>query len=210
MRNVLTSLAVCMLCSGISSTFAYGQRGTGQSAGVARQPAQPELVTRSGKVLATESGRCRLTTGRALVGTHVRIETAEGKELNIHLGPETAVRDAASRLIAGKNVTAKAFRTASKCRTNEYVAVSLAVGDETIQLRDENLRPVWAGAGGFGRGLGRSQGSGWGPGRRSGFTPNAGYCPAWGGPPEGRGGLGRGGRGRGYGAGRGRGWGAQG
>jgi len=208
---LLTTVAA-LWCLGASEALA--QKGMGDDTGVARQAVKPEIVPLSGKITEVESGPCKMTTGRSTVGTHVLLKAKGGEELNVHLGPQAEVADVAGRLKVGERLAVKAFRT-EKMPEGHYVAQSLKLGDETIELRDAALRPVWAG----GRRAGRGQ---------PGFQPGAGYgyrqrqadgragarnCPRWGGPPQGRG-AGRGGppqQGRGPGRGgppqgRGAGW----
>jgi hypothetical protein len=195
MRTAVTSMTILALCCVLSADI-YGQRGIGDQAGIVQQVDKPRLVSISGEVKAIETGPCEQGTGRAAVGTHVLLKTAKGKELNVHLGPEPAVKHIADKLKVGETVRGKAFRTEQMAKRH-YVAQSLVLGDESIELRDENLRPLWAGNpvgwGGWGRGQG---GAGYGGRGR-------GNCPLWGDAPAERGpawgGPGRGGYGRGYG-----------
>lgn len=210
MRKVVSLLMAAGLLWCFGSTQALAQRGMGDPTGVARQAVRPELVSLSGKVTAVESGPCELTTGRAGIGTHAMLETQKGESLNVHLGPQLAVAELAKRLKPGTALAVTAFRT-DKMPEGHYVAQSLTLGEETIELRDATLRPVWAGGRGAGRGglqsaaglgLGSGYGASRGPGRAGvvgqgrgpqGFGPGramgpAGwYCPRWGGPPQGGG-----------------------
>jgi len=184
MRAAAVSLVIAVLLWGASAPSAHAQKGTGEAAGVARQSVKPEVVSLSGKVRAIKTGPCEMTTGRAYLGTHLLLETPQGKELNIHLGPAAAVGHIVDQLPPGKKVTVKGFRT-GRMSENHYVAQSLAFDDTSIQLRDENLRPFWAGRGAVSGGRSVSQ---WGPGRGQGR--------AWGSRP-------------GHGRGWGRGWGGR-
>jgi hypothetical protein len=130
------------------------------------------------------------------------------------------VADIADQLSAGKEVTVRAFRTA-KTPKDHCVAKSLVYDGNTIQLRDDALRPFWLGGSAVPRAPeeaqsdpGQGQDSRWGPGLGYGFGARRGYGPgygrgsAWGyGAGYGRGsGWGRGwGYGRGFGRGGGRG-----
>jgi len=73
------------------------------------------------------------------------METSKGKTLNIHLGPVAAIEFVAKDLSQGQKVKVEAFRT-KKMKKGQYVARSLTFGSQTVELRDETLRPVWAGA----------------------------------------------------------------
>ncbi len=168
MRTSCVSLAACVFSLGFLSV-ASAQRGAGDSEGVARQPAKPKVVSLSGKVVKVETAACEMTTGRSTLGTHFLMKTPEGKTFNVHLGPPAAVEFVVKELPQGKQVTVKAFRTADM-KKNHYVAQTLTFGSRTVELRDETLRPSWAGSGqaanaGLGRGWRRGAGYGRGAGR---------------------------------------------
>jgi hypothetical protein len=193
MRSGFTYLTAGMLLWGVAAPAVHAQRGVGDQSGVARRAATPEIVGLEGKVSAVKTERCQMTTGRAYLGTHFVLKTADKKELNIHLGPAGVVDSISAKLSAGAKVKVKAFRTAAMPE-NHYVAQSLTIGDDTIKLRDENLRPSWAGGGaGWGGGAGFQRGGRYG-GAGMGYGRGRGAGPRWG-------------RGRGYGRGYGRGWG---
>jgi len=197
----------------------HAQKGMGDTTGIARQAIKPGIVSISGTVLEVITEPCKMTTGRALVGTHVRLKTEDGKELNIHLGPATAVEHLAKQLAAGTQVTADVFRT-DKMPENAYVAQKIVLDNATLQLRDEYYRPVWAGnrspaggrmGSGWGGGYGQKRGMDWnfsyGQGRGMGWNMSYGQGRGQGrmaGSSQGRGQA----RGTGYGQGRGQGRGA--
>jgi hypothetical protein len=203
MRIAVTCMTILAFWCVWSASDVYAQRGTGDQAGVAQQADKPELVSLSGKVTAIETGPCEQGTGRAAVGTHVLLKTTKGKELNVHLGPEGAVDHVADKVKVGETLSVKAFRTQQMLKRH-YVAQSLVIGDEKIELRDEDLRPLWAGNPNAWRGREGSQ-AGAGYGYRGGRYAGRGRgnCPLWDGPLDERGpgwgGPGGGGYGRGYG-----------
>jgi len=190
MRIAISSVGIAVLAWGILAPEAHAQRGMGEQSGVARQAVKPKVVSFSGKVLEVKTEPCKMTTGRAYLGTHVMLQTPEGVPLNIHLGPAVAVDFVTKEFSVGAEVSVRAFRTA-KMPENHYTAQSFVLDGTTIQLRDESLRPVWAG----GRNVvpGRP-GSQWprGVGRGQGRGHGLGYGRSWS-------------RGRGYGWGRGKG-----
>ncbi len=157
----------CMLLCGLAATPAYSQRGVGDAEGIARQTVKPDVVSLEGTVAEIRIAKCEKTTGPSLIGAHVLVTTEDGTVLNVHLGPADAVRDVTNQLVPGQAVAIKAFRTA-KLPEDNYVAQSLTIDGSSIELRDENLRPVWAGSGQVarspGRGPGRGQGLGQGQG----------------------------------------------
>jgi hypothetical protein len=124
----------------------FAQRGTRDPVGIARQAIQPEVVLLEGKLLAIDVGPCEHTTGHAAIGTHLKVQSADEKQLNIHLGPATYASSIVRKLEIGKNVKIEAFRT-PKLAKDHYVAKSLQYNGETIELRNEALRPKWAGSG---------------------------------------------------------------
>jgi hypothetical protein len=159
MRNAVVLALASTVLSVVTIPVAYAQKGVGDQTGVARQPVQPQVVALSGKLVEIRIGLCEKTTGRAAVGTHLFLETPDGKSLNIHLGPAAAVADIVAKLSTRENqdLTVKAFRT-EKMPENHYVAQSLTFDANTIELRDKTLRPVWAGKANVSRGRGASQG----------------------------------------------------
>jgi hypothetical protein len=126
------------------------------------------------------------------------LKTVNGK-LNVHLGPAAAVKDIAGQLTAGTKLKLEAFRTA-RMPENRYVAISLRFDGRMTELRDDSLRPCWAGGNVDRRGSrgpewgagsereprwGRGRGHGWG--WRQGHGPGYGRGPGWGrGPGYGR------------------------
>lgn len=186
------SLAAVLL--GIAPPEAAAQRGAGEPSGVARQAIQPEVVTLEGRLKEIRTAPCEATTGRALVGTHLLLETPSGETLNIHLGPAAAVAETVGKLPVGENVSIEAFRT-DRLKPESYVARAIDVAGTRIELRDASLRPTWAGgsarfaaspgtapgpafqAGGrgpCGRGWAQGPGGGFGRGRGRGMGPGGG------------------------------------
>lgn len=165
-RNIAT-LSALLLCFGILVTSAYAQRGVGDSTGLASQPVKPPIITLNGKLVEIKTGACEATTGRSLIGTHLILATSAKEVLNIHLGPAAAVADVVAKLSVGQEIRVQAFRT-EKMKENQYVAQSLTFNQTTVELRDANLRPVWArgSAGSLGPAAGqRGGGRGWRGGR---------------------------------------------
>lgn len=205
-------LTVVVLWWALPTPLVYAQRGMGDSTGVARQEILPELVSLSGRLASVETHPCQKTTGRGVVGTHLKLETDEGEQVNVDLGWAAAVEPIVRQLSVGQEVKVVAFRT-DKMPEKQYVAKSLTFGGKTMQLRDENLRPIWAGGrpawyaskrrSGYEAGRGRGPGRGWahqrrwayergwGRGRRGGPGRGAGWgwrCPrgrtrSWARPP---------------------------
>ena len=169
MRHVVTLAAVIVSLFGVAAPTAHAQRGVGDLTGVAQQPVKPEVVSLSGKIVEVKTGPCESTTGRSLSGTHLILETAEKQQLNVHLGPAEAVAATIAKLSVGQQLVVRAFRT-EKMKEKHYVAQSLTFGKNKVELRDENLRPAWAGRNAGPRGTtagqaGPSEGRGPGRGR---------------------------------------------
>jgi hypothetical protein len=165
MKVFPASVAAVVFAIGLSSA-AFAQRGMGDAQGVAQQATKPKVVSLSGKVLKVETAPCEMTTGRSLLGTHFVMKTSDKKKVNIHLGPAGAVDFVTKNLSQGLEVEVTAFRT-EKMKEGHYVARTLAFGSRTVELRDETLRPAWAGRGG--PGWGRGRGAGYGRGRGAGW-----------------------------------------
>ncbi len=122
---------------------AYGQRGRGETEGLARQGAQPEIVELKGTLSKIETGPCGRTTGRAYIGTHLFIEQEDGTLINLHVGSAEAVKPFVDTLEIGQPIEAAAFRT-ELLEENHYVAQTIHFGDETLNVRREDLSPFWA------------------------------------------------------------------
>ena len=192
-----------------SAAPAMAQRGVGGDVGVARMAQPPEVVVLEGKLVEIKTGPCenRVDDPRqAPIGTHIILESSEGKRLNVHLGPARAVAEMVKKLATDQKLVVHAFRT-DAMPEQQYVAQRIVAGDNQLELRDAAFRPVWSGGGqaargGQGGGQGRNAAGfqGRGPGQGRGATG-----PAWG-AGDGRGagrGPAAGGQGRGPGGGRG-------
>ncbi len=162
MNNMLISIVMIFL-SLLFSGFAVAQKGMGEDTGIVRQGLTPSVTSISGELQAVKSGPCERTTGRASIGTHLIIQDKDGQKLNIHLGPENAVDHVVEQLSLKQTLSVDVFHT-EKMPANAYIAKSLSIDGKVIHLRDDNLRPIWAGSRGAGRGQGMGQGRGnWGP-----------------------------------------------
>jgi hypothetical protein len=180
-----TSVVAAMLVSALSVSAASAQKGVGDTEGIARQPTRPKVVSLSGKVVKMETAPCEMTTGPSVLGTHLMMKTSKGKKLNIHLGPAAAVEFVTRQLSPGEDVRVDAFRT-KKMEKGQYVARTLTIDSRTVELRDETLRPAWAGRGGDWQSIGRGARQGWGRGAGYGRRRGAGWQRR-GGPPDRRG-----------------------
>jgi len=169
MKSRVVAVAATVVAVVVCPSFVFAQKGMGDPIGVARQSVKPEVTSLSGELTAVETHPCEKTTGHALAGTHILLKNSNGETLNVHLGPAEAdvVKGIVKQLVVGKDISAAAFRTDKMPKLN-FVAVSLTFDDKTVVLRDEGLRPVWAGEGPRGwqqRGMrGRGHGRGWGRG----------------------------------------------
>ena len=220
MRPNLKIIVAGLLMSSILAVSAQAQKGVGDPTGIARQGVQPEVVTLEGTVQEIKIGPCEMTTGKATSGTHVLLESTAGDQLNIHLGPTASVANVVSKLGVGQKIAVQAFHT-DKLPQDQYVAQTVTVGGETIAVRDENLRPLWASGRvaqqdrggsqegfvsgkGNGRGRGAASGRGQGQARNMAYGQGRGQCGMAGLGPGRGGGQGQGlGQGKGRGQGRG-------
>lgn len=157
---------------------AQAQKGMGETTGVARQAVKPTTRHMSGTVTDAKVGACEQTTGRAVVGAHLIVRTDDADELvNLHMGPLRAVEPILAQVPAGTRVSFEAFRTEAM-PPDAYVAKAISIDGKVIDLRDDNLRPTWAGMG-MAQGRGQGPGSGQGRGQGMGQEPGGGRAPCW-------------------------------
>jgi len=157
-RFTLTVALALLVVGGVGGALA--QRGTGEERGMAQRAAQPPLQTLEGTLKKIEIGPCEHTTGRALVGVHLMVETAAGETVNAHLGPAAQVRFVTDQLQPGDALRLRAFTT-DRLKAGHYIVQELRIEPtgRTLTLRGEDLQPVWA----RGAGRGAAAGRGWGP-----------------------------------------------
>ncbi len=181
-RHVASRWAATAIVLGMATT-AIAQHGTGHLDGVAAAAIKPEVVTLSGKLVEIRTARCEASTGRLQVGTHITLQTSEGRALKIHLGPADRVADSVGELTVGQDMSVQAFQT-EDLRPDDYVARSIRTRGKQIELRDSSLRPFWAGGqrvtpgparvqGRFAMPGGRRRGPGMGMGQSG---PGSGAC----------------------------------
>ena len=140
--GITTLLAGLLL---LTAFPANAQKGQGDLTGMGREVEQPPVETVTGELLRIETGPCENTTGHAYIGTHLFIETGEYDEpLNVHLGAANAVSSYVENLEAGKTLEVEVFRT-EQMEAHHYIAKSFTANSHTVQLRDDYLRPFWAG-----------------------------------------------------------------
>lgn len=123
----------------------FAQKGIGDSNGVARSAVQPTIIEVEGSLDHIKTGPCEHTTGHAIIGTHLFIDTDENDQLvNVHLGAAYAVESFVNELEIGQILRFQAFRT-QNMGPMDLIAKEIVANGKTLQLRDENLRPIWAG-----------------------------------------------------------------
>ena len=121
----------------------YAQRGQGEAQGVARRGAKPEMIELTGTLVNVETAPCGRTTGRSEMGTHLFIEQEDGVRINLHIGAADAVQPFVDTLEVGQTIEATAFRT-ELMDENHYVAKTLRSGEDTLEVRREDLSPFWS------------------------------------------------------------------
>ncbi len=134
-----TIIALTLLVAGAT----YGQRGRGETEGLARQGVQPDMVRIEGTLDRIETGPCPRTTGRAYVGTHLFIEKEDGRMINLHVGSADAVKPFVDKLETGRPIEVTAFRT-DLLEEDHYVAKEITFGEETLEVRADDLSPFWS------------------------------------------------------------------
>lgn len=141
-RKVAIGYSMVVLVWASAFSLGYAQKGTGEPRGVGRKADKPAVVSVTGELKEVSTHPCEQTTGKGELGTHLILKTKD-KELNLHLGPATNVKDVVEIVKVGRAVAARAFRT-EKMPKNHYNAVSITVDGKTVVLRDDALRPRWA------------------------------------------------------------------
>ena len=147
MKATIRSLMMVLIAIPVGA--AHAQRGMGQKRGVAREGVETEMRALEGTVTAVETHACPETTGHGYWGTHLKLETEDRETFNVHVGPHAAVSSLIEGVEAGDALRVEAFRT-DRMPDDHYVARALEWGERTVKLRDERLRPVWAGRRGAG------------------------------------------------------------
>lgn len=120
------------------------QRGIGDPFGMANRADKPSISAHSGTILSVRTGPCESTTGRSYIGTHLIVRLDSGSTINLHLGPTSDISAMISALDRGTYIAFDAFRT-DEMADDALVATTIRHGSDVIVLRDETLRPVWAG-----------------------------------------------------------------
>ncbi len=161
MKNLPFCLSVALLAIVSFVPPATAQKGTGEPAGVGRQAVKPPIEAMSGTIKDVKRGPCEKTTGRSVEGVHLIVQAQDNRTINLHLGPASSLADVIAQLSPGQEIKFDAFRT-ERMPKDAYVAKSLTAGGKSFALRNDSLRPKWAGRGqGGGRGMvgGFGQGS---------------------------------------------------
>jgi len=139
---------ILVILASITLTFAYpanGQKGIGTLTGMGHETDKPSIEKFIGELVEIKTGPCENTTGHAYIGTHLYVKSAVNENLlNIHLGAAYAVEALISRIEVGQKIEVLGFRT-EQMQTDHYIAKEVTSNGYTIQLRDDNLRPFWAG-----------------------------------------------------------------
>lgn len=124
-------------------SVSWGQKGMGESVGLARQGAQPEMETLQGELERIETGPCRQTTGKAYIGTHLFLRTESDELINLHIGSAEAVAEMIDFFEVGQEFEVDAFRT-DLHPSGHYVAKVLRSDGHEWVIRDDDLSPFWA------------------------------------------------------------------
>jgi len=134
----------CILL-GLTGLANAAQKGLGDSTGIAKAEVRPEVVSLAGQLVKYNTHPCEMTTGPAPLGTHLILKMADGRAINLHLGPSTDIERLLAGVKEGSTLQVEAFRS-EEMKENDYVAVSLTDENQTVVLRNpKTLRPVWAG-----------------------------------------------------------------
>lgn len=123
----------------------FAQKGVGNSIGIARGFEQPEIELIEGTLDHIKTGPCEHAAGYAYTGTHLFIKSGDTDQLiNVHLRAANAVESFVNGLEIGQEVSIDGFRT-DELQPLNFIAREVSANGHTLTLRDENLRPFWAG-----------------------------------------------------------------
>ena len=125
--------------------FGHAQKGVGNQSGIARGNSVEIKDHVSGSIQEIINEPCTQTTGRFSKGSHLLVKT-EGEEsntINVHLGPTSMVSGMTDQMNTGQLVDLTLIKT-EDLPDNHYIAKELSSGNNTYELRDDNLRPFWA------------------------------------------------------------------
>jgi len=136
-----------------------GQGGQGQSGGQSQGNGSGEPQAMVDKEWITLSGTVNSQTQQGLV-----VDTAEMGQLTLQMGPPWFAGEQGITFNSGDTVTVLGFT--GEGATFQAGAITNDTTGATLQLRDPNGRPLWAGRGGQGGG---GQGQGGGQGRGGSF-----------------------------------------
>ena len=140
MKNLMKLILFITFC--MIAMAGYAQKGVGEAKGVSQQQINPELLKMEGVIQQIKSGPCEHTTGRAVLGTHLMVKS-QGKAVNIHLGPTSEIAKLFSPS-EGDQITMTVFQT-DKLPKDQFIAKEVAINGKSTVLRDDKLKPVWAG-----------------------------------------------------------------
>ena len=140
-RPITTPAAALIVL--VWATVTSGQRGMGDSKGIADQRQEPHLAPISGILAEIKTHPCDNTTGPTELGTHLILRDEHGKELNIHLGPAPVLLEVVKRLKVGENLALLGFHT-DRMPPSHYAATKLILADCIVYLRDSDFRPYWS------------------------------------------------------------------
>lgn len=145
MKTQIKTLAVLAGLLMLLTYSANAQRGQGDLTGMGMESDKPQLIMISGELDHIKTGPCENTTGHAYIGTHLFLQTGDSETLmNIHLGAAYAVESYVDKLSIGQKVEVLGFRT-EKMEEGHFIAKEITANGHTYVLRDEDLRPFWAG-----------------------------------------------------------------
>jgi hypothetical protein len=129
-----------------ASSYSYAQKGMGNKTGIARNNVTNATRKISGKLVKILNEPCTNTTGQYARGLHLIIKQNDQdvERLNIHLGPTSEMSEITEHLKPGQQLELKVFKT-NELPDDQYIAKSFTSTHGTYELRNDQLRPFWAG-----------------------------------------------------------------
>lgn len=145
MKRITATLSLplaILLIAGIG----YAQRGNGPGDGTGRRAPRMErnydmntVETISGEVVSLET-----PAGKGgYPGSHLMLKT-DGETIPVHLGPAWHMNEQPLQVKVGDQITVKGSRVIYEEKP-AVIAGEITRGSESLKLRDETGRPLWAG-----------------------------------------------------------------
>lgn len=139
----LPFIALAVSMTVLLGSSAFAQRGQGRQGGRIYNPNTEATIT--GTVDAVEHVTPPRGGGRSPGGVHVTLKTGT-ESIEVHLGPAAYLKSKHFDIEKGDTLKIVGSRVTLDGQP-ALIARTVTMGDQTVTLRDESGRPMWAGNG---------------------------------------------------------------